>query len=558
MPMIDTTPTDDAELLRRYADARDEGAFAELVRRYLGLVYHTARRQMSGDGHAAEDVAQRVFTLLARKAPSLRHHAALAGWLHTTTRFAASETLRVERRRSAREQEAFIMHGNNTVGPGPENDAAWEDLRPVIDEALSELDAPDREAVLLRYFADLPHAQLGARFSISENAARMRVERALEKLHTRLARRGVTSTASALGVVLASQVGAASAALPAGMATSVTSAALAGSVATGLAASMAGVFGFMSTAKIVMSVAMVLGVAGLGSALYERNRANQTEAVLAALRHETEELRAQAARQEARAREVDGQARASVARVAALQKEIANVRAAPHPLADATKAPTPALARYSSVNPMLKDQEYLRLMIQKYRAELGQRFALLYKTLNLSQEQIAKFESNRAESHQVLQELLSSADLHGMSPNEASFAKLSKEAGAPYEAELKTLLGDDGYGLHAMHNRSQAAFGFVREYAGAVYPSDAPLTAAQGELLAQVVIKETRTVPVIPGSAAISYVVDWDTVAKQAQTILSTPQVAALQALIDSRKLQDRMVDRMREMQKVTVPKPGN
>ena len=208
--MNDATPTDDAELLRRYAESRDEAAFAELVRRYLGLVYHAALRQMGGDAHAAEDVAQRVFALLAQKAPALRNHATLAGWLHTTTRLTASEARRTERRRRAREQEAFIMHGNTTTSPRSSNDAAWFDLRPVIDEALGELDAPDRDAVLLRYFADLPHAQIGARLAISENAARMRVERALEKLHTRLTRRGVTSTASALGVVLANHAGAAS------------------------------------------------------------------------------------------------------------------------------------------------------------------------------------------------------------------------------------------------------------------------------------------------------------------------------------------------------------
>jgi len=93
---------DDSVLLERFVATRDEAAFAELVRRYLNLVYFAALRQVGGDTHRAEDVAQNVFTRLAQKAASLTRHQALAGWLHTTTRFAASEAMRAERRRTSR------------------------------------------------------------------------------------------------------------------------------------------------------------------------------------------------------------------------------------------------------------------------------------------------------------------------------------------------------------------------------------------------------------------------------------------------------------------------
>src|SRR6185369_11669336 len=97
---------DDRELLQEYAQGGSESAFAELVRRHLNWVYSAAWRQV-GDAHLAEEVAQSVFALLARKAGSLRSGVVLNGWLFRTTRFVASRALRGELRRKHREQEAF-------------------------------------------------------------------------------------------------------------------------------------------------------------------------------------------------------------------------------------------------------------------------------------------------------------------------------------------------------------------------------------------------------------------------------------------------------------------
>src|SRR5204863_124417 len=117
----------DSELLRCYSIESGDDAFAELVRRYLTLVYHAALRQLAGDAHLAEEVSQRVFALLATKARSLDQRTTLAGWLHTTTRFVASEARRSERRRRAREQEAYRMQIIEDNAPEP----AWEELSPL-------------------------------------------------------------------------------------------------------------------------------------------------------------------------------------------------------------------------------------------------------------------------------------------------------------------------------------------------------------------------------------------------------------------------------------------
>ncbi|MEO5959578.1 MAG: sigma-70 family RNA polymerase sigma factor, partial [Opitutaceae bacterium] len=190
----------DSQLLGRYLAERSEPAFTELVRRHLNLVYFAALRRVGGDRHLADDVTQTVFADLARKAASLANRPALAGWLYTSTRFAAAQAVRSARRRRVHEQEAHTMHALHAA---PEPD--WNRLRPAIDGAMDELSEPEREAVLLRFFENLPLAEIGARFASSPDAARMRVERALDKLRERLAKRGIVSTSAALAAVFAGQ-----------------------------------------------------------------------------------------------------------------------------------------------------------------------------------------------------------------------------------------------------------------------------------------------------------------------------------------------------------------
>src|SRR5688572_15904569 len=191
--------TPDCELLRRYTEDRSEEAFSELVRRHLDLVYSASLRQVNGDAHLAQDVAQTVFSDLARKAASLLTRKDLAGWLYTSAHFAAAKTVRTENRRRDREQEAQIMHELLQL---PASEPDWERLRPILDQAMHELKEEDRETILLRYFQNQRLAEIGSRLGINENAARMRVERALEKLRDRLSHRGITASAAALSLVI--------------------------------------------------------------------------------------------------------------------------------------------------------------------------------------------------------------------------------------------------------------------------------------------------------------------------------------------------------------------
>src|ERR1043166_5619256 len=177
--------TDSQILLAEYVRTGSENAFRELVARYVDLVYSTALRLVEGDTHRAEDVAQVVFADLARAARTLSSDVMLGGWLHRHTCFVAANTLRGERRRQSRERQAVEMNALQT-----NSGADFSQVAPLLDEAINELDEADRTAILLRFFEEHDFRSVGQALGSNEDAARMRVTRALEKLETLLKRPG--------------------------------------------------------------------------------------------------------------------------------------------------------------------------------------------------------------------------------------------------------------------------------------------------------------------------------------------------------------------------------
>ena len=329
---------DDHELLRRYAEEGAEDAFAELVHRHLNLVYSAARRQLNGDAHLAADAAQLVFTDLARKAKSLLGHRLLAGWLFTSTRYAARNLVRTEQRRHARELEAFRMDTMNRDDDSPPLD--WQQVRPVLDDALGELSDADREAILMRYFEGRDYARVGAALNVNDNTARMRVERALDKLRGQLERRGVTSTSAALAAALASQ---SVLAAPAGLAATVVGAALATVTGAGIAGGVAaGTTGaamtFMSMTKLQVGLASALAVAGATGYLVQSGSSSGLREEIAALQSDSRQVAALEAENARLARAAAERADllANEAALARLRAEAAALKAQRDALAEAS------------------------------------------------------------------------------------------------------------------------------------------------------------------------------------------------------------------------------
>jgi RNA polymerase sigma factor (sigma-70 family) len=268
--------TDSQRLLAEYAQTGSEAAFQELVSRYINFVYSTALRLVGGDAHLAKDVAQTVFIGLASRGRALSTEVMLGGWLHQHTFHVATKAVRTERRRQSREREAVEMNELH------ENlESSLRQIAPLLDEAITQLESEDRTAILLRFFEQRNFRSVGEALGTNEDAARMRVNRALEKLHVLLKRRGVTLSVAAFGIALTT--GAVTAA-PAGLAATISSIALASTAAgTG---TMLAILKVMTKTKLKLALTTLV-IAGAATTLVIQHQLQKT------LREKNESLRQQ-------------------------------------------------------------------------------------------------------------------------------------------------------------------------------------------------------------------------------------------------------------------------
>ncbi|MEO5961302.1 MAG: sigma-70 family RNA polymerase sigma factor, partial [Opitutaceae bacterium] len=450
--------TDDAELLRRYAEERDEGAFAEIVRRHVDLAYAVAWRKVGGDAHLAEDVVQQVFADLARKAATLTRHRVLAGWLFTSVHFAATQTVRAERRRREREQKAEAM---NELLHDSASPIEWERLRPLLDDLVLELNERYREAVLLRYFEERAFGEVAAKLNLSEDGARSRVDRAVDKLQALLARRGITSTGAALGLVLANQASAA----PAGLAASVTTVVFSGTAGSGSA--MLGFLNFMSTTKFVAVTATVIALVAIGTSMHEAGVIREMEASVAAVRAERDALRA---------------------RVAVGLKEPAGQRSVAPPAspgAGSQQPPPPLQSTRGDFDYVLDNPEARSAYLKRATLTLKTRFDQFFRTAGLTgaqQDRFLKLAMDDAEGRLdalAMRRAAGGLDRDGAPMDRAAIERIGafqKQRDEEVANGMRELLGEKFKpameNLATMHERNVAD-----KLASQLYYTDSPLTA---------------------------------------------------------------------------------
>ena len=254
---------DDIELLAQYTQRNSEEAFATLVARHVNLVYSVAMRHV-GNAHQAEEITQAVFIILARKARGLSKRTVLSGWLYQTARLTAANFLRAEIRRTHREQEAYMQSLSNETEPD-----SWPQIAPLLDTAMAGLSDKDRNAIVLRFFDGKTLKDVGVALGASEDAAKMRVNRAVEKLRKFFTKRGLTLSAAAIaGTVSANAVQAA----PVGLATTISAAALAGTTAvTAVTIAATKAIAMITLQKTLITATIV---AAIGTGIYEARQAS--------------------------------------------------------------------------------------------------------------------------------------------------------------------------------------------------------------------------------------------------------------------------------------------
>src|ERR1017187_1547864 len=310
----------DLQLLARYARQHAEDAFAEIVRRYLNLVFSAALRQVRSP-QLAEEVAQSVFIDLARQASRLLSDTILPAWLYQVTRRTAIDVLRREVRRQHREQAASELNAMNA------GTSDWTDVQPLLDEAMHALNDTDRTAILLRYFENKSFVEVGQALGATEDAARKRVSRAIDQLRGCFAKRGVRVAAGGLAAVISAN---AVQAAPVGLTAAIASAAvLAGTTATTTA--IAAATSATATKAIAMTtlqkaLLITTVVACVSTGIYEVRQASIQRTAVQSLQQQLARERDNAAQQLAELREENKRLNRDAAELASLRSEADRLR----------------------------------------------------------------------------------------------------------------------------------------------------------------------------------------------------------------------------------------
>ena len=459
---------DDSELLRQYADSRSEEAFAELVRRHIGSVYAVALRSVGGDAHLANDVTQEVFTDLARKAAPLSRRATLVGWLFVASRYAALKSVRSDQLQRMLGERAQSMTEHAVH---PETEPAWEELRGVLDDAIHELNERDREAILLHFFDKRTYADLGTKLAITESGARMRVERALEKLRASLGRRGITSTGTALAVALGGQ---AAAAVPGALATAVTTAALAGAANSGGATLLI----LMSITKTQLAAAVAIAVTGaaiLGVAQLRE---------ISALRAEKDSLQNEAATSSRRANDLAAKLANEDALVAKLNLQLSRQRDTGATVAN----PSADGAKILHIKDIIRDHpEYEALMRKDSRRSTLRMYGRAIAALNLAPNQAIQLKELLVERELASDDAREAAVQAGLKWDSKNSGKVLSEATKDLNQAITSLIGADGVekleGLKATN--FYGSVNQVDEYALDMADAGASLSVEQAQALSQ-------------------------------------------------------------------------
>ena len=418
----------DLELLKEYARDGVESAFAEIVRRHVNLVYSAALRQVRSP-QLAEEVAQSVFTDLARNAKRFAPDTILTAWLYQVTRRTAIDVVRRESRRQLREQIASEMNLMNATAED------WTQIEPLLDEAMEALDATDRTAVLLRYFENRSFREVGATLGTTDDAAQKRVSRAVERLREFFSKRGVAVGASGIVAVISAN---AVQAAPTGLALTISTASTIGatSAVAATTATVTKVIAMTTLQKTVIATAIIVAA---GAGIYEARQATQARKDNEVLQEKQTALTKQVqALQQERDEASNRLALASASAPKPEQKssEVLKLRGQVGALQQTLSSISATNTPKSGIAKMMSDPA-MREYIHQYQAKMiKERYEPLMKELKLSPENADKFT-------QLIGDIWAKGT-DAASGNGETTVQNVQEAVANANKEMQSLLGDAG------------------------------------------------------------------------------------------------------------------
>lgn len=338
---------------------------------------------------------------------------------------------------------------------------------------------------------------------LSANAARMNVERSLDQLRAGLARRGITSTATAVAAALeASAASAAPAHLSGTVAAEVLSqvgaAALAGSGATLLVMS-----------KVTTACAAAGAAALIGAGIYYAQRT-------ASLARETEAFSRSTLAPSDRASSLPtGGAKARA--LPAATKPVAA-----HPI-DLTDFSTPWVQQEMAENP-----EFRGALGHALDAQFRRTRAPLFRDLHLTAEQIQRWSALNLQRASDWQDVAEAARRDGADAPAAD--AMRNQVMATYDTALAGIIGADHVAAADQFERNYPAENLVDHLVANSARTAAPLSSAQADALLQAMT--SQHVPNASGTLDLNLnALNWDQVTAQAQAFLSADQLALFQAL---------------------------
>jgi RNA polymerase sigma factor (sigma-70 family) len=261
----------DAQLLERFVLQKDEAAFELLLWRHGPMVWGLCRRILP-DFHEAEDAFQATMLVLARKAGSINKKCSLASWLYKVAfRIAVRARSDSVRRKVLQKQARQWL--TRIFASEPDN--GFSDLRPLIDEGLSDLPEKYRAPVVLCYLQNKSNEEAARLLQWPIGTVKTRLAKARELLGHWLRHRGVIL--SAAGLMSALMVDPSQAMLPAGLLpATLKSAVMVSAGSFGATAVSVRCFLLMEGAlqsmlwtkiKIVTALVLLVGLAGSGVSL---------------------------------------------------------------------------------------------------------------------------------------------------------------------------------------------------------------------------------------------------------------------------------------------------